>query len=222
MPTLDLGLKTIYEDTCTFKLDGITFAIYCRIDQYGQHYSPDAMNKDGARASGRMLPWRDPFNGLNFANPPAWLINAISPDYSMYTEPQRATRKEPAQPAELYIPLWELPKIQGSLKYWAREHPFIGRTRTLFKAYKSRRGTIEICQFAMHETAHLEIRVYDAATQSYGEAERIPGDQAVLEGIAATMAVVAGMREVKVKQPKPKREKKAKVIRFGDYLSEEL
>lgn len=208
----DPQFKTIYEDVYTFVLDGITFTIKCRIDSFGTHYYPDAHNQQGERATGRMLPWRNPFEGLNFASPPNWLINAISSEYSMYTEPQKKTRRDPAQPGEFYIPLWELPHIQGPLKYWAREHPFIGCEKEILNSWKNARGLIEVVKYQRHEHQYLEIMAWNTQTKQYGEPERIPGYQRTLEVLGERLAQVAGSRPRAIKKPKPKREKK--VIQF--------
>jgi hypothetical protein len=87
-------LKAIYEDTYSFELDGIAFTIRCKIDSFGVHYFPDAWHRSGERAAGRMLRYNTDFNDLNFVAPPSWLVNNISPDYSMFTEKQKATRRE--------------------------------------------------------------------------------------------------------------------------------
>ena len=211
----DPQLKTRYEDTYTFTLDSITFTIRCKIDALGVVYFPDALKSTGERASGRMLRWQNAFNDLNFVRPPAWLVNAISPDYSMFTEAQRARPRqgEPAQPPELYIPLWELPHIQGKLRHWAREHPFIGRQRDLVRSWKSRRGLIEVCKYELQDTHHLEICVYDVERKQYREKTRIAGSREQLEAVGATMAQVAGAREQKIRAPKPAK-KTRKVIPF--------
>jgi len=206
----DPSFKAIFEDMYTFTLDGITVSVRCKIDSWGVHYYPDAISSIGEKAAARILPWRNPFEGLVFAHPPAWLIRAINPDYSMYTEAQKGNKRrgEEARPPELYIPLWELPEIQGPLKHWAREHPFIGRKREVLKAWKSRRGTIEVIKYDLQEHHHLEIRRYDTTTRTYSEAERLAGHAGDLLHIAGAMSAVAGMREQKVKVSKPKKEKK--------------
>ncbi len=212
----DPQLRPLYEDSYTFTLDGITFTIRCKIDTFGVHYFPDAWSSTGERAAARMLPWRNTFNDLNFVNPPTWLVKVINPDYSMYTEKQRATRREPARPPELYIPLWELPHIQGPLRHWAQEHPFLGRKRDLIRSWKSRRGLIELCKYDLQEFHHLEISAYDAATKQYGEKTRIPGSRVQLESVGEAMAQVAGARERKVLTPQSK--KIRKVIPFPEQV----
>ncbi len=103
----DAQFKAIYEDSYIFDLDGITFAIGCKIDSFGVMYFPDAISPGGQRVAGRLLAFRTTFNNLNFAHSPQWLVNAISPDYSMFTPAQKAHPRQgkPARPPELYIPL---------------------------------------------------------------------------------------------------------------------
>lgn len=207
----DPQFQAIYEDSYQFVLDGITFSIRCKVDSFGVTYFPDAIHPSGERAAARMLPWCNTFNDLVFINPPAWLVNAINPEYSMYTEAKKKTRREPAQPAELSIPLWETPSIQRPLQRWAKEHPFIGCQREVLRSYKSRRGVIEVCKYQRHDTHHLEVIVYHAATKTYKEPERIGGDREALECFAEAYAHVAGAREVQVRKRKPR-----KIIPFSE------
>ena len=200
----DPQFQAIFEDASTFTLDGVAFTIRCKVNSFGATYYPDA-TKDGQVAQARMLPWRNTFNDLVFVNPPAWLVNAINPEYSMYTEAKKKTRREPAQPAELYIPLWETPSIQRPLQRWAKEHPFIGCQREVLRSYKSRRGIIEVCKYQRHDTHHLEVIAFQAATKTYQEPERIAGDRDSLERLAESYAHVAGAREVRRRTKQPRK-----------------
>jgi len=201
----DPQFHAIYEDSHQFVLDGVTFIIRCKVNSFGVTYFPDAIGPDGEKAAARMLPWRNTFNDLVFVDPPAWLVNAIHPDYSMFTERQKATRREPAHPPELYIPLWELPEIQRKLRHWAREHPFIGRERDLIRSWKSRRGLIEVCKYALQESHHLEISSYDATRKQYGDKTRISGGREHLEAVGQAIAQVAGAREVQTRKKQPRK-----------------
>lgn len=194
----DPRFQAIYRDTYTFTLDGVIFTIRCKIDSFGVVYFPDA-SKNDQTAPGRMLPWRNTFNDLTFVDPPQWLITSISSDNSMFTPAQKARPRqgEPAQPPELYIPLWELPDIQGPLRHWAKEHPFIERERELITSWKSRRGCIEVCKYALQEEHHLEISSYDTVNKCYGEKTRIAGNREQLVAVGLAMAQVAGAKEVK-------------------------
>jgi hypothetical protein len=198
----DPMVKPFYEDEYTFELDGVKFVIRCRISQTGVTYFPDAINKDGVAAHGRMLPWRNTFNDLNFARLEDWLVHAIPYEHGMFTEAQKKTRHEPARPPELHIPLWELPDIQYPLRRWAKEHPFIGREREVFRRWQNRRGKIEIVQYRLQETPHLEVSTWNAETKAYETPERLAGYRSTLEPVAEEMAKVAGMSERSVKMGK--------------------
>ena len=196
--------QACYEDSTSFLLAGVRFTIDCRVTSDGISYHPHA-SKDGRVAQAQQLPPRHPFHSLTFVNPPAWLIHAITADQSRAIEAHRESRKDPTSPPALSLPLWEHPEIEAMLLAWSQEHPFLGGVREVCRAWRSRRGVIAVCKYALQDVYHLEITPTHAESREPAETTRLPGDRAQLEAMGEAMAQVAGAKEVRQARKPPRR-----------------